>query len=439
MAELGGEIVLKLIAGPNAGAEIALAPGTHTIGRTLACDIVLSDDAVAERHVRVQVGDAGVEVRALDARVHVNGVPVPQDGQPLTVNDVVMVGVTQFCVGPSGSAWPKPGLPGMLPAAQAGRAPARESSSKPAPAVRPARAWQVFSSAVVGMLLVSGFFVFSQGNTKPVPLPTAKLEDQLQSAIHQLGLPNVDVITEDGGGLQVRGYVEHAAQRREVEDLLRRLKISAQQRLWVNDELVAAARQVLRALNMDQIEISAPAPGALAIKGYVVSRQAWARARALLTRDIPGIRSIDDQGLQTLHARVVALREIFARHDLQDKLTVQAAGAQLRVTGALSAEELPDWEAARREYTAAFGPRPAIRSEVRDTGKIIDLAIKGVSIGATAYVVAKDGRKYMEGAHLGHGYYIERIERGRILLRREGREFSHYLGAGEDAAYDPGD
>src|SRR5690606_30141964 len=53
----GTEVVatLRVVTGPDAGAEYQLRPGQATIGRGPNNDIVLSDQLVSKRHARIEV------------------------------------------------------------------------------------------------------------------------------------------------------------------------------------------------------------------------------------------------------------------------------------------------------------------------------------------------------------------------------------------------
>ncbi|MCU0909957.1 MAG: hypothetical protein MUE98_01010 [Rhodobacteraceae bacterium] len=64
---------LSVASGRHAGASLALDPGRHVVGRDAGCDIVLSDPAVAPRHLQIDIGRKSVRVAALDAAVGVPG------------------------------------------------------------------------------------------------------------------------------------------------------------------------------------------------------------------------------------------------------------------------------------------------------------------------------------------------------------------------------
>ena len=83
-------LLLKIVRGPNAGAEIALVDGVGvTLGKADDCDIVLADQTLGDAPMRI-------EVSAGDATL---------DGTRLEPLHVVTRGSTSFAVGPSDSVW----------------------------------------------------------------------------------------------------------------------------------------------------------------------------------------------------------------------------------------------------------------------------------------------------------------------------------------------
>ncbi|MCL2482086.1 MAG: FtsK/SpoIIIE domain-containing protein [Propionibacteriaceae bacterium] len=89
--------VVRIVAGPGAGAEYSLPFGSSTIGRATDNYIVLRDDMVSKHHARISVGD-GVEIIDQNSA---NGVMV--GGQRvgrlrLDPDDIVTLGDTEFTV-----------------------------------------------------------------------------------------------------------------------------------------------------------------------------------------------------------------------------------------------------------------------------------------------------------------------------------------------------
>ena len=85
--------ILKIVEGPNKGAEIALVSGVAvTLGKGDDCDIVLADTTLPSAPVTIEASDDGVAV----------------DGEPLDQFVVMTTGATSFAVGPADAPWTRP-------------------------------------------------------------------------------------------------------------------------------------------------------------------------------------------------------------------------------------------------------------------------------------------------------------------------------------------
>lgn len=82
--------LLKIVEGPNKGAEIALPDGVAvTLGKGDDCDIILADATLPDAPLTLQAASDGVTL----------------DGAPLEPLHVKTAGATSFAVGPAGSPW----------------------------------------------------------------------------------------------------------------------------------------------------------------------------------------------------------------------------------------------------------------------------------------------------------------------------------------------
>ncbi len=82
--------LLKIVEGPNKGAEIALVSGVAvTLGKGDDCDIVLADTTLPPDPVSIEASDDGVAV----------------NGEPIASFAVKTVGATSFAVGPADAPW----------------------------------------------------------------------------------------------------------------------------------------------------------------------------------------------------------------------------------------------------------------------------------------------------------------------------------------------
>lgn len=82
--------ILKIVEGPNKGAEIALPDGVSvTLGKSDSCDIVLADRTMPDSPLNVSASEGGVTV----------------DGEALQNFHVRKSGMTSFAVGPADATW----------------------------------------------------------------------------------------------------------------------------------------------------------------------------------------------------------------------------------------------------------------------------------------------------------------------------------------------
>lgn len=95
-------LALKVVAGPNAGAEIGIEKGkTYTIGKDPdSCDIVFQDLSVSRHHAKLLITEDGMmRIEDLDSKngVAVNGSLITQP-TGITAQDLIALGTTVFMV-----------------------------------------------------------------------------------------------------------------------------------------------------------------------------------------------------------------------------------------------------------------------------------------------------------------------------------------------------
>lgn len=84
--------LLKIVEGPNKGAEAALVAGVAvTLGKSDECDIVLADSSLPDASLKIEASDDGVAI----------------DGEVLEPYHVRTIGDTSFAVGPAARPWEK--------------------------------------------------------------------------------------------------------------------------------------------------------------------------------------------------------------------------------------------------------------------------------------------------------------------------------------------
>lgn len=94
--------LLKVVSGPNSGAEFHMQKGsTYTLGKdTNLCDVVFQDLSVSRQHARISlISDDEVFIEDLGSRnkTVVNGIPI-KDKYRISSQDLIALGTTAFLV-----------------------------------------------------------------------------------------------------------------------------------------------------------------------------------------------------------------------------------------------------------------------------------------------------------------------------------------------------
>ncbi|WP_456713464.1 SctD/MshK family protein [Bradyrhizobium sp. USDA 4353] len=94
--------------------------------------------------------------------------------------------------------------------------------------------------------------------------------------------------------------------------------------------------------------------------------------------------------------------------------------------GATDPAALPAWQQARQWFDETFGTSVVLISKVetRQVPAMVEpLSVQSIWAGKVPYVIDQRGQKLFQGSLVNDGWSIERIERGRITLRRSAQVF----------------
>lgn len=121
---------------------------------------------------------------------------------------------------------------------------------------------------------------------------------------------------------------------------------------------------------------------------------------------------------------VDALRARIATAGLNG-LFVSVDGRSLSVSGALTAVQMPDWQAIQRWFDRTHGGRYVLTSLVSSASvvKAPRFTFQAVWFGESPYVIDGKGERRYPGAALQDGWTLKAIEPGEIVMVRDGEEF----------------
>ena len=98
---------LKIVAGLHKDAELYLRPeARYSIGSSDACDIILLDAGVEEKHLTVTLSQGKIQVESAGAELFLDGKKVSYTSFELSNFQVVGIGDAHIAIGPADESWP---------------------------------------------------------------------------------------------------------------------------------------------------------------------------------------------------------------------------------------------------------------------------------------------------------------------------------------------
>lgn len=412
------ELVFRVLAGPQRGAEMRLRAGEYVIGSGDQCDIVLVDDGIAEEHLAVRVSESGVELKALENLVAYGDEKLLHPGESVVEAGPVAIafGLAAVGLGLPDTDWSmfKPpdvatSLERAAEAANRDEAAGEEDQTdsvsdekKPETHIsegdgseqdgqsaedkEPTFSEPVMSklraAAVVAVLL--GASVTISGVVAP-GIGKAAQDDNTQGlssnpdAVEQLlstaGLLEVDAVLDEGGKLVLSGYVANKAAYERMLKALETNDVSFDNQVHQVNELVASINATLEEHLWPAAEFEAHlrtryhGAGAFVIDGYLGPEVEQTELKRRVLGDAPGIRSLTFTRSRLSDWRTIMANKIAAA-GLDDWLKVTADAGALHIEGTLTPREANVWRAVGNEFVAESNGWPKLSVAVQSTGAV---------------------------------------------------------------------
>ncbi len=393
--------ILKIIQGPNVGAEIALVPGTTvSFGRGEACDIVLGDQMLPEKAGELAVEDNRVSLR------------LPDGGEEaLAPFQVKVMETTAFAIGPADApwgalVWPKPEAEKTEETEEKKETPPPSAEEKPAekpPRVPRRLQWTLLVLLLLVVVLEFAIWLFwPQFNdgmrrartwchgfyerhfedkrvlaAKPVHLQTLK---ELATAY------GVEAVEPSGDTMEppvLRGNLRSRADRLQLTARAYNAFPGIEISLSDDESLRNSAEELLNMLTEGAVKVVEAADRRLALAGTLPDAAALHRMLKAIQADVAFVESVDCKQI-TIPAAVAPPQPV----------VVQPAA-----TAAGSAETEP----------ATPPPAPAMATQ--------RLPIVGVLMTPYPCLVMRNGTRVVEGAEF-NGFTVDKITEDTVVLRQ---------------------
>ena len=374
--------LLKIVEGPNKGAEIALVDGVAvTLGKGDDCDIVLADRTMPDAPLKVEASADGVTA----------------DGEALEPFAVKTLGATSFAVGPADAPWGElkwpqtesKGVEAQKPESQKGGdagpeapRPQDPEASSPSSGKRGGCCGCLVALLLLLLALV-GLAWFFRDEVKPHAeslweracncvqgaedlQPRDAQPVSLKSIAEKYGLE----FSDDSGLAKISGNLRTRRDRLAATAEAYQAQPGVALDLSDDESFHASAEDALFTLSEGALKVAAATNRVLTIIGSTPSPLSLKKMLKALNSDLPKLRNVD------------------------------ATGVVIGGIAAASGPEVPD---TRRDGAASsFGSRPESKKKTAPS-----FPVCGILTKPYPYLVMRDGRRIMEGASIGDGVIVK--------------------------------
>ena len=396
--------LLKIVEGPNKGAEIALVEGVAvTLGKGDACDIVLADATLPDEALSIEASAAGVSV----------------GGEPVQPFQVKTFGATSFAVGPSDAPWGELRWPKREEPVGDGREPGGEPAARvqrPASREEPAAALAEPTKrrrgcfgcfvALLLLLVIAGLAWFywrdaywrwrdaregdaasgdgerpaaGQPGAKSAAKPTAPVAppvSPLAAVAAKYGLS----LSESKSGATLSGNLKTRRERLSATAEAYQAQPGVNLDISDDESFRASAEDALFTLTEGALKVAAATNRVVAITGSSPSPAALKKTLESLNADMPKLRNVDVSGVAV------------------------GGGVLSGEAGRETMEERRPWQ------PASGGSRPKPK-----TASSLSLPVCGIITAPYPCLVMRDGRRVHEGTTI-EGNTIVKIEADCVVV-----------------------
>jgi type III secretion system YscD/HrpQ family protein len=432
--------LLKVISGPNAGAEIGLEKGrSYIIGKDPnSCDIAFQDFSVSKIHARLSVSAEGtVEIEDLDSKngTAVNGILL-KEKKSITQKDVVALGTTIFLVidreAPQETIY-SPSLPNYEHPAP--EAPLEEEQQVEKPAVEnwksqiiPTR-YLVGGGSIAVVLLVMFFSFFSLFKATPIIREKGDPSEEIAQALEKFKAVQFS-FNPTSGKIFVVGDVSTNV---DYQELLFRLDeipfITNVEDSIVIDELLCKSMNdvISEHSGWQGITIQSPQPGQFIATGYLATNAEGAQFGDYITTHFPYLDRLTNRVAIEENINVEVNQLLI--HGGFGSVTFQTANGEIVLSGVYDQKGEESFPALSKEIQHIPGVR-TVKNFARATTQemaAITLSQQYTISGTTTfdgrgYSIVLNGKIYTLGDNVD-GMKLIAIEPATVLLEKDGVKY----------------
>lgn len=455
-----GRWLLKVIAGPNTGAEFSMhSASSYVIGTDpSSCDIVFHDNSVSRQHARITIAaEDGMTIEDLKSRNQtlIDGEAV-KTKRKLTPNAVITVGTTSFTVYDREGEMHtiiSPLLPAIVKVLQKEEPPKSEIKGEPEiketaatpeeafnplaikaskPAEKAAHAIGAFIvlGIIAGLFAIIGLGTAALFRTEPVVKQHDTHQEEKIAQIFTEFPSITPYYNKSTGTLQLMGHVRTQADKTRLLYAVQGLPFvkSVDDSGIIIDEFVwQEINQVLaKNPNWKSITIQSPTAGKFILSGYLQTRNQADQLSEYIASNFPYLDLLEKR--ITVEEDVVSnANTILTDHGLRD-IAIKMANREITLTGGIPGGK----EEALDQSLLEINKIPGVRSVKNLTTKIaaaesmVNISdryeVTGFSRQGAAYSVVVHGHILTNGDELD-GMLIKKITSNSIFLEKDNVQY----------------
>jgi len=435
--------IIKVISGPNAGAEFGLHEGsTFVIGKDPAtCDILFQDLSVSRQHAKIVSGkDGKVTIEDLGSlnKVLING----QETSGITelkTQDLIALGTTSFLVIDQQQTRetiisPTAGMDYIPPSQEEGAEGVQDTGEEAAVAknwkkmVIPTR--HLILAGVFAILLILGLgSVFSLFKSEVVTHSVADESQEISKTLTQF--PEVEFsYNPSSGKIFLLGHVMTEIDQQEMIYLLKSLpfvkkmedNVIIDELVWENTNALMMKNAAWRGVNLTSI-----VPGHFVLRGYVQTLENATKLSEYININFPYLDKLDNQVVveNTLEAQI---QSVLTENQFGN-VTFQFSNGELILAGRVPSNQESAYNTMVTTLKKLQGVRLVKNFVVlsKPTSDIVDISSKYKVTGSSKYgntnqYVVINGKILSVGSELD-GMTIINMENNSIFLEKDGIKY----------------
>jgi type III secretion system YscD/HrpQ family protein len=433
-------LILKILNGPNTGAEAALAKRT-VVGSGEDDDIAIADPGLVPEHFVITLEGNAISVAVGEAAIWLKGEAKSQGTFSVAPFDLIKFGSTACAIGPEDGAWPALTPSDLLPVPAAPPpapslaevVPEREAPPVLSPAARPSRSRgiAIVGGVLIVLALLAGAFYWLQHGTSPEQTAEIETSNAAQAIVTAQKLTGVSIRKDEQGSWLADGYVETNEQLRRLRQAFLDARLPIKLRVASLEQQVTAIRTIVATAGAQLTVDADPKTGKIVLKGFLPELSHLDTLQRVLARDVTDLRPIDAQIVTTDQAAAEARRQLAAA-GLEASTRVEATGATVRIEGSLP-------EAGRKavqRVVADLGTHWPGVVTVEDattlaSAAVVTPAIERITVivaGPSGFIRDGAGRRFGVGDQLANGEVIEEIRADEVVTSKDGIKHRYTFG-----------